>query len=183
MHQICDFAKYHEFMLYVVTFEPIKIPTLSATQNNHPNLFFCKRYKYQCSYFNWLQSCDLKRKFMTFRPVANLMHHPICCNFFMDRWPLVTVHKSEETIQGRKLFKGGNNIVMQLYNCTTILWNSDPLHIFQSMAAKKAGSFTFNFVAIGWKRVRISSYRCTIVRRCDGRIYKSCMYYYSLDSR
>ena len=95
-------------------------------------------YKYQCSYFNGLQSCDLKRKFMTFRPVANLMHHPICCNFFMDRWPLVTVHKSEETIQGRKLFKGGNNIVMQSYNCTTILWNSDPLHIFQSMAAKVA---------------------------------------------
>ena len=40
MHQICDWAKYHEFMFYVVTFEPMKMPTLSATQNDRLNLIF-----------------------------------------------------------------------------------------------------------------------------------------------
>ena len=42
MHQICDWAKCYEFMLYVVTFEPMKIPTLSAPQNDRPNLIFVK---------------------------------------------------------------------------------------------------------------------------------------------
>ena len=42
MHQICDWAKYHEFMLYVVTFEPMKIPTLSAPQNDCPEPYFVK---------------------------------------------------------------------------------------------------------------------------------------------
>ena len=75
MHQICDWAKYHEFTLYVVTIEPMKIPTLSAPQNDRPS---CERYKYQCPYFNWLQSCDLKRKLIIFSPVANLMHQSLC---------------------------------------------------------------------------------------------------------
>ena len=39
--------------------------------------YFCERYKYQCSYFNWLQSCDLKRKLIIFSPVANLMHQSL----------------------------------------------------------------------------------------------------------
>jgi hypothetical protein len=41
--------------------------------------YFCERYKfkYQCSYFDWLENWDLKRKFMIFSPVANLMHHPL----------------------------------------------------------------------------------------------------------
>ena len=40
MHQICDWVEYHEFTLYVVIVEPMKIPTLSAPQNDHPNLIF-----------------------------------------------------------------------------------------------------------------------------------------------
>ena len=56
MHQICDWAKYYEFMLYVVTFEPMKIPALSAPQNDCPEPYFCERYKHQCLYSNWLQS-------------------------------------------------------------------------------------------------------------------------------
>ena len=43
--------------------------------------YFCEINKYQCSYFNWLQRCDLKRKFMISSPVANLMHHPPSMNF------------------------------------------------------------------------------------------------------
>ena len=74
MHQSCDWAKYHEFKLYVVTFEPMKIPTLSEPQNDRLESNFCERYKYQCLYFNWLQSYDLKCKFMIVSPVANLMH-------------------------------------------------------------------------------------------------------------
>ena len=42
MHQICDWVKYHESTLYVVTVEPMKIPTLSAPQNDPPNLIFVK---------------------------------------------------------------------------------------------------------------------------------------------
>ena len=77
MHQIYDWAKYHEFTLYVVTFQPLKIPTLSAPQNDRPEPYFCERYGYQCLYFNCLQSYDLKCKFMIGSPVANLMHHPL----------------------------------------------------------------------------------------------------------
>ena len=43
-------------MLYVVTFDPMKIPTLLAPQNDCPEPYFCKRYEYQCIYFIWLQS-------------------------------------------------------------------------------------------------------------------------------
>ena len=43
MHQICDWAKYHEFMLYVVTFDPMKIPKLSAPQNDCPEPYFCEK--------------------------------------------------------------------------------------------------------------------------------------------
>ena len=42
MHQICDWVEYHEFTLYVVTVEAMKIPTLSAPQNDSPNLIFVK---------------------------------------------------------------------------------------------------------------------------------------------
>ena len=42
MHQICDWAKYHEFTFYVVIFVPMKIPTLSAPQNDQLNLVFVK---------------------------------------------------------------------------------------------------------------------------------------------
>ena len=42
MHQICDWAKYQEFTHYFVTYEPMKKPTLSAPQNDHPNLIFVK---------------------------------------------------------------------------------------------------------------------------------------------
>ena len=77
MHQICDWAKCHEFMLYVVTFDPMNIPTFSAPQNDRLEPYFCERNEYQCSYFNWLKNYDLKCKFMTFSPVANLMHHPL----------------------------------------------------------------------------------------------------------
>ena len=42
MHQICDWAKYHKFTFYVATFEPTKIRTLSATQNDRLNLIFVK---------------------------------------------------------------------------------------------------------------------------------------------
>ena len=55
----------------------MKIPTLSAPQNDRLEPYFCERYKYQCLYFNWLQSYKLKRKFMIFSPFANLMHHPL----------------------------------------------------------------------------------------------------------
>ena len=39
--------------------------------------YFCERYKYQCSYLNWLKNYNLKHKFMLFSPVQNLMHHPL----------------------------------------------------------------------------------------------------------
>ena len=42
MHQICDWVEYHEFTLYVVNVEPMKIPTLSAPQNDRPNLILVK---------------------------------------------------------------------------------------------------------------------------------------------
>ena len=42
MHQICDWVEYHEFTLYVVNVEPMKIPTLSAPQNDRPNLVLVK---------------------------------------------------------------------------------------------------------------------------------------------
>ena len=42
MHQICDWAKYNKFELYVVTFEPKKMQTLSAPQNDSLNLIFVK---------------------------------------------------------------------------------------------------------------------------------------------
>ena len=42
MHQICDWAKYHKFMFYVVTFVPMKIRVLSAPKNDRLNLIFVK---------------------------------------------------------------------------------------------------------------------------------------------
>ena len=42
MHQICDWDKYHKFTFYVGTFEPMKIRTLSAPQNDRLNLIFVK---------------------------------------------------------------------------------------------------------------------------------------------
>ena len=75
MHQICDWAKYHKSEFYAVTFVPMKIQTLSAPQNDCLDLAFVKEI--QCSYSNWLKNYDLKRKFMIFSPVANLMHHPL----------------------------------------------------------------------------------------------------------
>jgi hypothetical protein len=45
VHQICDFANYHKFAFYLVTFEPMKIPTLSAPQNDRLNLIFVKDIK------------------------------------------------------------------------------------------------------------------------------------------
>ena len=43
MHQICDWVKYHEFKLFVVTFEPMKIPTLSEPKNDRPEPNCCER--------------------------------------------------------------------------------------------------------------------------------------------
>ena len=42
MHQICNWAKYHKFTFYVLTFEKMKIQTLSVPQNNCLNLVLVK---------------------------------------------------------------------------------------------------------------------------------------------
>ena len=39
MHQM----QYHEFKLFVVTFEPMKIPTLSEPKNDRPEPNCCER--------------------------------------------------------------------------------------------------------------------------------------------
>ena len=52
MHQICDWAKYHEFTFYVVIFVPMKIPTLSAPQNDCLNLLFVKDKNIQAAAYN-----------------------------------------------------------------------------------------------------------------------------------
>jgi hypothetical protein len=40
MHQM----QYHEFKLFVVTFEPMKIPTLSEPKNDRSEPNFCERF-------------------------------------------------------------------------------------------------------------------------------------------
>jgi hypothetical protein len=35
------------------------------------------------SYLHWHKSCNIKRKFMIFSPVANLMHHPLRRNTYL----------------------------------------------------------------------------------------------------
>ena len=40
MHQICDWTEYHKFTFCVVTFEPMKMGTLSAPQNVCLSLIF-----------------------------------------------------------------------------------------------------------------------------------------------
>ena len=42
MYQICDWDKYNEFAFYAVTFEPMKMQTLSAPQSGRLNLNFVK---------------------------------------------------------------------------------------------------------------------------------------------
>ena len=42
LHQICNWAKYHKFTFYVVTFMLMKMHTLSAPQNDLLNLIFVK---------------------------------------------------------------------------------------------------------------------------------------------
>ena len=42
MHQICDWAKHHKFMFFVVTFVPMKIRTLSTPKNDRLNLVYVK---------------------------------------------------------------------------------------------------------------------------------------------
>ena len=79
MYESCKWTKYHKFTFYVVTFEKMKIRTLSVPQNDRSEPCFCKRYKYQCSYFDWLKNYDLELIFMIFSPVANWMHHPLYC--------------------------------------------------------------------------------------------------------
>ena len=42
MHQVCDLAKYNKITFYAVTFEPMKMRTLSAPQNDRLNPIFGK---------------------------------------------------------------------------------------------------------------------------------------------
>ena len=51
-------------MLYVVTFEPMKMPTLSAPQNDRLNLVF-------------VEDINDNIHILTGSTVANLMHHPL----------------------------------------------------------------------------------------------------------
>ena len=51
------------------------MPMLSAPQNHCLNLIFVKDI--EPIYSNWFKNYNIKRKFMIFSPVANLMHHPL----------------------------------------------------------------------------------------------------------
>ena len=42
MYQICNWTEYHKFTFYVLTFEKMKIQTLSVPQNDRLNLVFAK---------------------------------------------------------------------------------------------------------------------------------------------
>ena len=90
MYESCKWTKYHKFTFYVVTFKKMKIRTLSVPQNDRSEPCFCKRYKYQCSYFDWLKNYDLKGKFIIFNPIANLMHHPLQSTI---RVSIILIHK------------------------------------------------------------------------------------------
>ena len=83
MHQICDWPEYHKFTFYVVTFEPMKMRTLSAPQNNRLNLIFVKDIDISVHILIGPKNYDLKCKFTIFSPVANLMHHPL--HYFKKR--------------------------------------------------------------------------------------------------
>ena len=76
--------------------------------------YFCEKYKYQCSYINWLKNYDLKRKFVIFRPVPNLMHHPlnmntckVACLFFFDLWYICQKTRNKIDLNFMCLFSSG----------------------------------------------------------------------------
>ena len=76
MHQICEWVDYDKFTFYVVTLEPMKMRTLSAPLNDRLNLFYEKDINISVHILIGSKiTAYLKRKFMTFSPVANLMHH------------------------------------------------------------------------------------------------------------
>ena len=103
MHQICDWAKYHEFTLYFVTYEPMKKPRLSAHQNDH--LIFVKDINI---------NVHILIGFKVVTKNTNLMHHTL--------YTLYTSYKKLRKYHQRF----GPNVVVRCLSCVWYL----PLKLF-----------------------------------------------------